>query len=359
MQGAADRIAPSPAPPNFRCADELSAVELRALDPRRTLCVCAVSALEVHGPHLPIGADLHQAVWMADETGRRFAAANPGWTVLRHPPLPIGADELPLPGSISSPPRVVYRAVVALGSALAKAGVRYLMITNAHGGPRHAAALEAACRRVSRRSGIAMFTPSARALHRLVTGRAFAEVEAYLGRPLREDERQGLARGEHAGTWETSWYLAMHPEWVGAGWERLAEDHPPRWAPLERLARWLRRGGAGSGGPGRLPLPDALEALAGSVGWLRNARSGYGRPPGAPRVSYSGWPAVASAELGGAYAELAVRACLADAEAVLAGRIAPEAIRSIASDPPFIQPNFWRWLAAGAGAAALALRALL
>jgi hypothetical protein len=76
-------------------------------------------------------------------------------------------------------------------------------------------------------------------------------------------------------------------------------------------------------------------------------------------VSYSGWPAVASAELGRAYAELSVRACLADAEAVLAGRIAPEAIRSIASDPPFIQPNFWRWLAAGTGAAALALRALL
>lgn len=349
----------TPEPANFRRADELRFAELRALDRTRTLAVCAVSALEVHGPHLPLGADLHQAVWMADETGRRFAAARPAWTVLRHPPLPIGADELPLPGSMSSPPRVVYRAVVAFGESLARAGIRTVMITNAHGGPRHAAALEAACRRVSRRRGIAMFTPSARALHRLVTGQALAEVEAFLARRLGEDERRGLSTGEHAGTWETSWYLAMHPEWVDPRWRELAEDHPPRWQPLARAAAWLRTRGTAPRPGGGLSLADALDALAGSVGWLRNARSGYGRPAGAEPVSWSGWPAVAAADLGRAYAELSVRACLADLEAVVEGRMAPEAIRSIASDPAFIQPNFWRWLAAGGGAAALALQSLL
>ena len=354
-------MVPTTEPVNFRRADELRFAELRALDGRRTLCVCAVSALEVHGPHLPIGADLHQAEWMADETGRRFAAAHPEWTVLRHPPLPIGADELPLPGSIESPPRVVYRAVVALGESLARAGLRTVMVTNAHGGPRHAAALEAACRRVSHRRGIAMFTPSARALHRLVTGQAAAEVEAFLGRELGDSERHGLATGEHAGTWETSWYLAKHPEWVDPRWRELAEDHPPGFTPLVRAAERLRALGLGArrDGRGGLSLPDALEALAASVGWLRNARSGYGRPPGSEPVSWSGWPAVASPELGRAYAELAVRACLADLEAVVAGRVAPAEIRSIASDPPFIQPNFWRWLAAGGGAAALGLWALL
>ncbi len=352
---------PTPEPANFRRADELSFAELRALDRDRTLCVCAVSALEVHGPHLPIGADLHQAAWMADETGRRFAAAHPDWTVLRHPPLPIGADELPLPGSIESPPRVVYRAVVALGESLARAGIRTVMLTNAHGGPRHAAALEAACRLVSRRRGIAMFTPSTRALHRLVTGQALDEVEAWLGRKLTECERRGLSTGEHAGTWETSWYLAMHPEWVDPRWRELAEDHPPRWVPLLRVAGWLRALGLGARrdeGDG-LSLPAALEALAGSVGWLRNAKSGYGRPAGAEPVSWSGWPAMAAPDLGRAYAELSVRACLADLEAVVAGRTTAAEIRSIASDPPFIQPNFWRWLAAGTAAAALALRALL
>ena len=161
--------------------------------------------------------------------------------------------------------------------------------------------------------------------------------------------------------WETSWYLAMHPEWVDPRWRELAEDHPPRWVPLLRVAGWLRALGLGArkdGGAG-LSLPAALESLAGSVGWLRNAKQGYGRPAGAEPVSWSGWPAVAAPDLGRAYAELSVRACLADLEAVVSGRASAAEIRSIASDPAFIQPNFWRWLDVGGGAAALVLRALL
>jgi hypothetical protein len=99
----------------------------------------------------------------------------------------------------------------------------------------------------------------------------------------------------------------------------------------------------------RRPAPRsraAALALPGGVGWPRNAKSGYERPAGVVPVSWSGWPAVAPADLGRAYAELSVRACLADLEAVAAGRIAATEIRSIASDPPFTQPNFWRWLAA-------------
>src|SRR4030095_7338017 len=116
---------------------------------------CAVRRLEVRGPPLPIGADFHQAAWMADETGRRFAAAHPEWTGLRHPPLPIRGDELPNAGSVHFAP-----GRRAPGDPRARAGVRKTLIANAHGAPPHAAALEPACRRVSRRRGVAMFTPS-------------------------------------------------------------------------------------------------------------------------------------------------------------------------------------------------------
>jgi creatinine amidohydrolase/Fe(II)-dependent formamide hydrolase-like protein len=307
----------------------------------------------VHGPHLPLGSDFHQACWLADETGRRFAARHPDWTVLRHPPLALGTDELPLPGSINSSPRTVYRAVRALGDSLARAGFRYVMITNAHGGPRHAAALESACRSVSRRHGIAMFTPAIRALHRMVTGQTLAEVEALVGRPLAANERHGLVVGEHAGTWETSWYLAQRPELVAPEYKTLAEDHPPKigWivATGERLGALLERFGVSSG---KLPVRDLLASLAGSLGWLANARFGWG----GARVSYSGWPAVASPEVGRAYAELPVRMCLEDLEAVVDGRLHPREVRSIASDPAVIQPWFPR-LALALAIALLALAA--
>jgi creatinine amidohydrolase/Fe(II)-dependent formamide hydrolase-like protein len=356
MIGAVEPLLAEAPPPNFRALDELTWPELTRLDRDRALCVCAVSALEVHGPHLPLGSDFHQACWLADETGRRFAARHPDWTVVRHPPLALGADELPLPGSIDSPPRTVYRAVRALGDSLARAGFRYVLVTNAHGGPRHAAALEAACRAVSRRHGIAMFTPAIRALHRMVTGRTMGEVEALIGRPLAAAERQGLVSGEHAGTWETSWYLAQRPELVAPEYKSLPEDHPPKLAFVvalgERLGALLPRLGVSSG---KLPVKELLASLAGSLGWLANARFGWGRD--GARVSYSGWPAVASPEVGRAYAELPVRMCLEDLEAIVAGSLHPRDVRSIASDPALIQPWFPR-LALAAAAALLALAAL-
>jgi creatinine amidohydrolase len=328
-------------PINLREVDELTYPEIQSLDRDRTVSFCAVSALEVHGPHLPIGADLHQAIWMADETGRRFAERHPDWTVLRFPPLPIGTDELPLPGSVNTPPRVVYKAVLAFGNQLARAGFRTIVLTNAHGGPRHAAALEAACRRVSRKHGIAMITPSIRALHRMVTGQTLDQVEARIGRHLTEPERQGLTSGEHAGTWETSWYLAQRPHLVAPEYKSLGADEPPKLEFLarlgDRIGGWLERRGRESSGA---RVRETVVALSGSVGWLLNARSGYGRD--GERVTYKGWPGVASPEVGRTYAELPVEMSLEDLEAVIEGRLDPSDVRSIASDPALIQPWFLR-----------------
>jgi hypothetical protein len=91
--------------------------------------------------------------------------------------------------------------------------------------------------------------------------------------------------------------------------------------------------------------------LSGAIGWTLNARSGYGRE--GTRVTYKGWPGVASAELGRAYAELPVEMCVEDLEAVIEGRLEPKDVRSVASDPTIIQPWFFR--AAVVAAAVLVL----
>src|SRR6266481_1896632 len=69
------------------CAAELSYTKVRALNMDRTICFQPVSALEVHGPHLPLGMDYFMAKWMAEESGRRFSEAHPEWTVVQLPPL--------------------------------------------------------------------------------------------------------------------------------------------------------------------------------------------------------------------------------------------------------------------------------
>ena len=325
-------------------AQELTYDEIRGFDRGRTIAFQPVSALEVHGPHLPIGMDWYMARWMAEETARRFDETHPGWTVVTLPALPVGADELPLRGSMSVPPRTLHRTLLSHGRALAKAGYQYVVVTNGHGGPRHAAALEAACRRVSRRTGIAMFTPSIAVLHRIITGGRFDTTEELLGRSLTEAERHGLVIGEHAGGWETSFMLAQDAALVGEGYRALGPLAPPKWKPLVQAGAWIaarreRRGKDAS------KLREAFDGLAGSIGWLLNCRFGYG----GREVTYKGDPSVASVELGHAFREILVRDCLEVVEAVTAGRRVASDVRSIASDHAVIQPGFlvkagrWRW----------------
>lgn len=317
--------------------EELSYSKLQAMDFSRTLCLQSVSALEVHGPHLPVGMDLFMARWMAEEAGRRFAEAHPDWTVVLQPHLPVGTDELPLPGSVRVGARTFYRLLWDHARSLVEAGYRYIVVTNGHGGPRHAAAIEYVCRKISRRYGVSMFSPSILALHRIIMGQRFAEVEAILGRALSAQERAGLLAGEHAGGWETAFQLAANPGTVEPIWPSLQRDEPPKWAPLVRLGEWwisLR----GQGGKSTQKIREFVDGLSGGIGWLLNARYGYAGPP----VTYKGTPAVASAELGQAFREVMVRDCLEIIEGVTQGAVPAESVRSIASDHPLIQPVFWR-----------------
>jgi creatinine amidohydrolase len=331
-------------------AEELTYTKVRQLDGNRTVCFQPMSALEVHGPHLPLGMDYYMARWMAEETGRRFAERHADWTVIQMPPLPLGTDELPLAGSMEASQRTVFSALVAHGRSLARAGYKYVVVTNGHGGPRHAAALEAACRKVSKREGIEMFSPSILTLHRIITGQRFQQVEEIIGRSLGEQERRGLLSGEHAGSWETSFMLAQQPELVERDWQSLGMADPPKFQPLarlgDRLVQWRERRGKDAS-----HLKTVFQGLSGGLGWLLNARFGYGGPV----ISYKGDPSVASMDVGHAFREVMARDSLELLEGVTEGRIRAADVRSIASDPAVIQPHFWRRV----GLAAAAVLALL
>lgn len=322
-------------------AEELTYTAVRKMERAKSICFLPMSALEVHGPHLPVGMDMFMARWMAEETARRFAAAHPDWSVVVYPPLTLGTDELPLPGSMSATQWVVYRALLQHGASLARAGYGYAVVTNGHGGARHASALEAACRRVSRRHGIAMFSPSIAVLHAIVSGKRFDRVEELLGRSLSPEERRGLLAGEHAGTWETSFMLAQNPGLVDGTYRQLRQDGPPPFRPLQIVGTALARVWPGNA-EARAKRRDIAASLAGGVGWLLNAERGYGDH----EVTYNGDPSAASAEVGHAFREVMAADCLELVEEVVSGRRRPEEVRSIASDPAIIQPTFWPRLAA-------------
>ncbi len=335
-------------------AQEITYTDVQKFPADRSIAFLSASALEVHGPHLPLGMDMFMARWMAEETARRFAEAHSDWTVVLYPHIPLGTDELPLPGSIDGTQQTVYRALLAHGASLAQTGFGYAVVTNGHGGPRHAAALEAACRTTSRRHGIQMFSPSIAVLHGIVSGPRHDQIASNLGRPLTEKERQGLLHGEHAATMETSFALAERPEQVDERYRELEQLNPPSFRPLAAAGKIA----APLFGSGADRVTEVSDSLAGGVGWMLNARYGYGGEP----VTYQGDPSAASAELGHAIRETMVQGCLEYVEKVTGGDLSAEEVRSIASDPAIIQPGFWQRLglisavALGATALVWALR---
>ncbi len=202
---------------------ELSFTTLDALDRDRTVVIFTVSPLEEHGPHLPVGTDLFEAEFLGEELAKRILEKRPGWTVLLGPPLPFGASAFDQAGTLLVRARTVRNATLDYGAALARHGYKYILVTNAHAGPRHVVALEEAAAVVSRRFGVRMLSLSGPILWKILRGKLTDRLEPHLGRSLTPAERAALAGDAHAGVWETSLILRSRPELVDPSFTRLPQ----------------------------------------------------------------------------------------------------------------------------------------
>jgi creatinine amidohydrolase len=248
--------------------EELTAPALDALDRGRTLAVVAVSPLEQHGPHLPVGVDYLVARHFAEALAERIVGRRPGWTALLTPTLPLGSFAFEAVGTIGVRQRVVRDAVVDYGRALARAGFRYILVANGHAGPGHLVALEEAAAIVSRRHRVRMASITGHMAWEFLRGRYLPRIEAVLGRPLTAEERRAFADDAHGGWWETSLMLFLRPDLVDPGYRELP---PARYSLAQRLRPSfpLRGGGRGYvGDPARADVAFAkatLEVLLGEA----------------------------------------------------------------------------------------------
>jgi creatinine amidohydrolase len=230
-----------------------------ALDRDRTVIFLAVSPLEEHGPHLPLGVDAFTARHLARALGERLVAARPGWSAVLTPTLPVGSFTFEGPGTVTVRQRVVRDLVVDYGASLARAGFRYFAIASGHAGPGHLAALDEASAIVSRRYGVRMASLSGHLAWDFLRGRYLDRVEAALGRPLTDRERQAFREDAHGGWWETSLMLMLRPELVDEAYRELP---PARYALPSRLVPNYPLRGSGQGYVGHPGMADPAFAKA-------------------------------------------------------------------------------------------------
>jgi len=161
------------------------------VDGGETLCLMPVGATEQHGRHLPLSTDSDIATAIC-----RAASERTGVPVL--PTLTISsshAHTTKWPGTLSYPPRMVIDMVVELSEWVAAAGLRKLLILNAHGG--NVAPLAVAVDEIRRAGLLQVGCISWFELSPEILERTFAD-----GQDI------------HANAAETSLMLHLHPELV-------------------------------------------------------------------------------------------------------------------------------------------------
>jgi creatinine amidohydrolase len=162
----------------------------------RDTIVVAFGAVEQHGHHLPLGTD---AIF-GDELSRRLAER---LDAFRAPTMRIGVSRhhLAFPGTMSIEEETFHRVVADLVHGWSRHGFRRIVILPTHGG--NFAPLGEALEKLGSLDGVKVVGITD--LGMLV--QATLGLGAELGVPASEG-------GLHAGQWETSMMLALHPELV-------------------------------------------------------------------------------------------------------------------------------------------------
>ncbi|HEM47552.1 MAG TPA: hypothetical protein ENO23_10975, partial [Alphaproteobacteria bacterium] len=206
--------------------ETLTKKQFDAIDRREAVVLVTCSPLEVHGPHLPLGADALEGEGLAEHLLRFLPERHRRRTFLELPFIYAATDTVPQPGSLYFRPSTTIRVLEDLGRTLAAQGFRHVMVSNFHGGPRHFVAIEKACHRVHRRYGLRMASIFSLLISRLTNGSS--SLEDVLG-GIPGVHAPDLDGDTHGGLVETSQLLALHGEWVDPDYERLPRRTADVW----------------------------------------------------------------------------------------------------------------------------------
>jgi len=176
----------------------LKSPDFARLDAARTVAVLPVAACEQHGPHLPLSVDVDLLEGVLAHSLPHLPADAP---VLILPTQSVGRsiEHESFAGTLGVDSAALIGHWLDLGRSVARAGVKKLVLLNAHGG--NVSTLDIVGRELRARHGLTVWMVHTFGL------KLPAEVQA-LFPP--EEHRFGA----HGGDIETSMMLALHPERV-------------------------------------------------------------------------------------------------------------------------------------------------
>ena len=182
---------------SHRWAD-LPWTQFAIIDPDRTVAVLPLGATEQHGPHLPLSVDTVLVEGVVNAALTHLSDHDPVW-VLPTQSLGLSTEHAAFAGTLTLCPQTVIQLWCDIGASVARAGVKKLLLFNAHGG--NVGLMDVVARELRGRHGLLVYSSSWYNL----------PLDAAAMAPFSADEQRF---GVHAGDMETSMMLALAPDTV-------------------------------------------------------------------------------------------------------------------------------------------------
>ena len=199
---------------------ELNTRDFAALDPARTVALLPLGATEQHGPHLPLSVDTVLVDGVVHAALKHLADTDPV-LVLPTQTLGLSTEHTAFAGTLHLSPQTLIHMWCDIGASVARAGVKKLLMFNAHGG--NVGLMDVVARELRAQHGLIVYSSSWYNLP--IAADVMAQFSA-------EEHRFGI----HAGDIETSMMLALLPERVAMTeakhFASTSQDRAKRYAVL-------------------------------------------------------------------------------------------------------------------------------
>jgi creatinine amidohydrolase/Fe(II)-dependent formamide hydrolase-like protein len=229
--------------------------EIENLDRTKTIFLMALSPLETHGEHLPLGTDLIISEELLKIYYEKLDEKYPDYNIVKLPSLALGASLLPIDGSIEIKARNLEKLLYDISVNLKKLGFKYLILADNHGGPAHQMAIESASYKARKKLGFKLIDPFNYFFKLMVK-----KDKKLLDKLNSQEGEIGDDKDLHAGNNETSLMLYLSPENVRKNYKELVKSEVLNFYGLSKILKILSK----------IFNSESLKHLAVNLAWIND-----------------------------------------------------------------------------------------
>lgn len=185
--------------------------QISQLNKENAILILPISLMEAHGPHLPLGTDFLIAGKFAQLLAQSIVERYRQLIPVLLPAVPLGVGGIQRPGTLNHDQSLIRNTIVQFGQRLADHGFEKGIVVSGHAGQGHLKAMSSAARKLK---GQFDFLP--------LTSYLFLDAGLKkMGDMIRQNGNDLPPYDGHAGLWETSVMMFLHPEQINGEHKNL------------------------------------------------------------------------------------------------------------------------------------------